>query len=107
MSGSQGTYTINLVPPLQSISPGLGYCGTGPFAGLPLAQLQASLATAQNVLIAVVSGTQPVSVSYAEGQGHRQVTYNRTNADQLRQLIRDLQSAMGQKSRGAVWPRFG
>ena len=111
MSGSQnppGTYTINLVPPLQSITPGLGCVGrAGTFAGLSLEQLQRALQTAQQALIATVTGGQAVMVSYAEGQGHRQVTYNRTNADELRNVIRELQSAMGIRSRGSVHPRFG
>lgn len=107
MSGSNSTYTITLVPPLQSIAPGLCRRGVGPFAGWPPANLQAAILTAQNALFAAVTGTQPVTVDYAEGQGHRQVTYNRTNAEELRNLIRDLQAALGIRARGSVWPRFG
>lgn len=102
-----GTYTITLVPPLQSVAPGLGGCGSGPFAGMPVVALQAALANAQNALIAVVTGGLPVTVDYAEGSGRRQVVYNRTNAEELRVLIRDLKAALGQRARGSVWPRFG
>ena len=102
-----GTYTITLVPPLQGVSPGLPSCASGPFAGMPTATLQAALLQAQNALIAVVTGKQAVTVEYAEGQGHRQVVYNRTNAEELRVLIRDLQAALGLRTRGSVWPRFG
>jgi hypothetical protein len=109
MSGSNpaGTYTITLVPPVQSVAPGLGCTGTGPFAGWPIGQVQQALANAQAALVACVTGAQAVTVNYAEGQGHREVTYNRSNADDLRVLIRDLQAAMGIKTRGSVWPRFG
>lgn len=107
MSGSNGTYTITLVPPLQSITPGLCARGTGPFAGWPVASLQSALQTAQNALLATVTGTQPVTVDYAEGQGRRQVVYNRTNVEELRVLIRDLKSGLGMNVRGSIWPRFG
>ena len=102
-----GTYTITLVPPLQSITPGLPGRGTGPFAGMPVPALQAALAQAQAALIAVVTGAKPVMVDYVEGQGRRQVMYTRTNAEELRVLIRDLKAALGQSTRGAVRPRFG
>ena len=74
---------------------------------MPPATLQAALTQAQNVLLQVVTGGLPVQVNYAEGQGHRQVIYNRTNAEELRVLIRDLKAALGIRTRGAIWPVFG
>ncbi len=107
MSGANGAYTITLVPPLQGVTPGLPGRGTGPFAGMPVATLQAALLQAQNALIAAVTGVQPVTVEYAEGQGRRQVVYNRTNAEELRALVRDLRAALGMRPYGSIFPRFG
>jgi hypothetical protein len=112
MSGAgnpTGTYTITLIPPVMSCTPALpqpGGCG-GPFAGLPTTTLQTALATAQQALLALTSGAMPVTVSYAEGQGHRQVVYNRANSDDLRQVIKDLQMALGIYRRAAIGVQVG
>jgi hypothetical protein len=102
-----GTITINLVPPIQSITPGLGRRGTGPFADWPLDDLQRVIREAQSALIKCLTGALVQVVSYAEGQGHRQVTYSRVNPDQLRQLIAEMRAGLGVQTRGSVWPRFG
>jgi hypothetical protein len=96
------TYTITLVGGVGTLTPGLGGCAVGPFAGMTLTALQQALGTAQQALIACVTGSQPVQVMCAEGTGHRSVTYSRSNADDLKQLIRDLKDAMGIRTRGAV-----
>jgi hypothetical protein len=107
MSGIQpGTYVITLVPPVRTLTPGLPRRASGPFAGMPVTALQAALATAQQALIALTTGTQPVMVSYAEGQGKRDVMYNRANSNDLRQLIRDLQFALGIAPRLALGVRI-
>ena len=104
MSGNlpPSTYTITLVPPVMSLTPGLQCRGSGPFAGMPQANLQQALFTAQTALINVATGTSIVNVSYGEGQGHRQATYNRANVDQLRLLIVDLQRALGMSRQRAI-----
>ncbi|MDE8344642.1 MAG: gpW family head-tail joining protein [Acidocella sp.] len=108
MSGTNlsGTYTIQLIPPILSLTPGLTPNCSGPFAGWPVPQLQAALLQAQTAFLAVVTGGQPVMVNYAEGQGHRQVTYTKTNANDLRNLIRDLQYALGTTRRRAIGVRM-
>lgn len=101
------TYTITLMPPLQGVSPGPPRLAHGPFAGMAIPALQAALSQAQAALIAVVTGSQAVTVEYAEGQGRRHVSYTRANADQLRRLILDLQAALGARSRRPIIPVFG
>ena len=64
--------------------------------------LQQALNTAQMRFIDVASGNATVAVSYGEGQGHRQVTYTRANADQMRLLIADLQRALGYGRQGPI-----
>ncbi|HVE20644.1 MAG TPA: gpW family head-tail joining protein [Acidocella sp.] len=90
-----GTYTITLIPPMQSITPGIGRRYRGPFTGYPVAMLQAALTQAQDALIAVMTGSKPVSVSYAEGTGQRRVEYGKTNATDLYRLIAELERALG------------
>ena len=106
-TSQSGVYTITLVPPVQTITPGLPRCASGPFAGMMPGALQVALSQAQQALLATVTGSQPVTVDYAEGQGRRSVTYNRTNADELRKLIRDLKSALGIQRNGAIGMRIG
>lgn len=103
---SQSQFTISLVPPILTLSPALPQRATGPFAGMSTVSLQAALGTAQAALLASANGTQPVTVSYGEGQGHRQVTYNRTNIAELRRVIFDLQCALGVTRRRAIGIRI-
>ena len=111
MSGTQGsapgTYVITLVPPVRSITPGLPGCVSGPFAGMLPGALQVALSQAQQALIALETGSQPITVDYAEGQGRRSVTYSRANSAGLRQLIRDLKAALGYRVGGAIGMRVG
>ena len=80
---------------------------TGPFAGMAVVALQAALAQAQTALISLETGAQVATVSYAQGEGNRSVTYSRADSGRLRQLIGDLQSALGMRSRRAIGVRFG
>ena len=79
---------------------------TGVFAGLDQATLQTSLTQAQQALITLAAGNQVATVSYAQGEGNRSVTYNRGDTDKLRAVIKDLQAALGIRSRRAVHVSF-
>jgi hypothetical protein len=68
---------------------------TGPYAGMSQAQLQALLAQAQAALPTLVSGGRPVTISYSSGEGNRTVTYARSSEAALRNMIRELQVALG------------
>ena len=79
---------------------------TGIFTGMAVAALQAYLAQAQAALIALESGGQVATVSYDQGGGNRSVTYTRAESGRLRQLIADLQAALGIRSRRAIAVSF-
>ena len=79
---------------------------SGPFAGMAVAQLQAALATAQQALVDLETGAKVATVSYAQGDGNRSVTYARADSGRLRQLIGELQAALGMRSRRAIGVRF-
>jgi hypothetical protein len=69
--------------------------GPNTFSGMTPAALQAALTAAQNALIALASGQRAAMVTYAMGDGTRSVTYTRTDEGKLRQLINELQQALG------------
>jgi hypothetical protein len=80
---------------------------TSPWTGLGTAQLQAALAQAQTALINLVTGAQPLVVSYGEGQGQKSVTYTSANEASLRNAIRELQILLGTAPRRrAIRPVF-
>ncbi len=79
---------------------------SGPFAGMAAPALQASLAQAQAALIALETGQMVATVSYAQGEGNRSVTYTRADSGRLRELIKDLQAALGLRSRRAIRVSF-
>ncbi len=79
---------------------------SGVFAGMTEAQLRAALTYAQAALISLLTDKQPVSVSYAQGDGSKSVTYQQGSEDGLRMLIRQLNFALGQSGRRAIWPTF-
>ena len=79
---------------------------SGAFAGMSQAQLLALRVTAQTALIDLISGGKPVTVSYGNGEGQRMVTYTRTNEASLRNLIRELNAALGGRQRRGVGVRF-
>jgi hypothetical protein len=68
--------------------------------------LQAALVQAQNALVALVCGAQTVHIEYAEGSGHRGVTYTKANEQTVRNLIRELENALGINKRRAIGVRF-
>lgn len=70
--------------------------------GVAPATLQIWLGQAQQALQDLTTGGKPVTVSYAQGQGQRSVTYNRTNTADLRAWIGELQSALGNGRRRGV-----
>lgn len=79
---------------------------SGVFAGMDPVALQAALTQAQLALISLDSGATVANVSYAQGDGNRSVTYTRADSGRLRQLIADLQAALGLRSRRAIGIRF-
>lgn len=79
---------------------------SGIFTGMAPAALQAALTSAQTALIALTTGQQVATASYASGEGNRSVTYTRADADKLRGLIQDLQAALGIRTRRALAVSF-
>lgn len=64
-------------------------------AGRPTEQLQKDLLTAQDAYLALASGKKSVSVSYAQGDGTKAVTYTQTSIADLIQTIKLLQAQLG------------
>lgn len=79
---------------------------TGTFAGMSEAQLRAAQVQAQQALIDLLTGSKPVQVSYSQGEGTRAVTFGRTDESKLRQLIAELNAALGQGRRRAIGVGF-
>lgn len=82
--------TIPLVPSRPLVQPNRSL-----FAGMSRDQLQAALHSAQQAYLALSSGSQIASVSYAQGDGSRSVSYRSANLADLTQLIRQLQAQLG------------
>ena len=70
--------------------------------GVAPATLQAWLGQAQQALQSLSTGALTVTVGYAQGDGHRQVTYSRANMADLRAWIGELQAALGVGRRRAI-----
>ncbi len=68
---------------------------TSALAGMTQPQLQQALANAQGALVQLQTGAKVVSVSYAQGDGSRSVTYSATNVAGLTQFIMQLQQQLG------------
>ncbi|PMQ04171.1 hypothetical protein DyAD56_15900 [Dyella sp. AD56] len=68
---------------------------TSLLAGMPTAQLQASLAAAQQAYIDLSTGAKGESYSYTQGDGTKSVTYTRANLAQLAAVIQLLQAQLG------------
>lgn len=79
---------------------------SGSFAGMGQAQLQAWLAQAQQALVDLETGAKVANVSYAQGDGSRSVSYSSADSVKLRQLISELQAALGMRSRRAIGVSF-
>ncbi|MBR8234612.1 gpW family protein [Burkholderia sp. AU42008] len=58
------------------------------------AQLQDALAAAQEAYLDLRSGNKTVTVSYAQGDGSRSVTFQSTNVAAVRMFIAELQAAL-------------
>ncbi|MBS0363684.1 MAG: gpW family protein [Proteobacteria bacterium] len=63
-------------------------------SGLSLDQLNANLLAAQSAYNQLMTGGKPVTVSYAQGDGNRSVTYTAAEIGALSQYIRSLQQAL-------------
>ncbi|MDD2794373.1 gpW family head-tail joining protein [Acidocella sp.] len=74
-------------------------------AGVPQVTLQLWLSGAQNAMNVLMTGAQVVNVQYAEGSGHRQVTYTRAKMSDLQMWITQLTYALGTRARRPI--RFG
>lgn len=79
---------------------------TSILAGMSREQLQSALATAQNALMQLTTGGKPVSVSYAQGDGSRSVTYTAASGPALTALIMQIQRQLGIGRRRALRPFF-
>ncbi|WP_368040891.1 gpW family head-tail joining protein [Acetobacter estunensis] len=79
---------------------------TSILAGMSRDQLQAALASAQNALMQLTTGGKPVSVSYAQGDGSRSVTYTAASIPSLTALIMQIQRQLGIGRRRALRPFF-
>lgn len=64
-------------------------------AGVDPVTLQTWLTQAQAAMAALATGTKTVNLSYGMGDGHRTVTYQRTDMAQLRAWIALLQAQLG------------
>lgn len=106
-SNQTGSFGLVIIPPVESITPAIPQpCRQGAFAGWSQAQLQAALMQAQNALVALVTGAQAFRVEYSEGSGHRGVTYTKADEQTVRNLIRELENALGINKRRAIGVRF-
>ena len=60
--------------------------------GIPLATLQARLATMQQAYLDLMSGAKIEVAGYAQGEGSKNVTYTRANIADLTQAILGVQT---------------
>jgi hypothetical protein len=76
--------------------------------GVPPATIQTWLGQAQQALQNLMTGQSVVTVSYAQGEGNRSVTYRRAEINTLRAWIMELQQAAGTPCarRRPIYPRF-
>jgi hypothetical protein len=81
---------------------------TSLLAGMDDSVLRARLAQMQQDYLDLSSGRKTVSGAYAQGDGSKSVTYDRTNIAQLIQAIRQLQAQLGliDNPRRAIGVRF-
>lgn len=76
------------------------------YAGMQTSALQQMLTQAQQAYAQLSSGTQAVTLSYAQGDGAKTVTYSQTNIAQLTAHIRGLQAQLGVISKPRRAMRF-
>jgi len=72
---------------------------TSVLAGMSQTQLQAALTNAQNALLQLQTGAKVVSLSYAQGDGSRSVTYSQASIPGLTALIMQIQRQLNPFSR--------
>lgn len=79
-----------------------------PIAGVDTTTLQGWLSDAQKAYAAFNIGRREVTVSVTGGGQHREVTFNRTNLQQLLAWIKMLQAQLGiiTAPRRPIWPTF-
>jgi hypothetical protein len=65
------------------------------FAGMPVEQLRAALASAQAALIDLQTGKAFSSLSYTQGDGSKSVTRRVSSVAEVTALIAQLQRALG------------
>ena len=75
---------------------------SGTFAGMTEAELRAALSSVQHALIDLAIGAKTAVVSYSQGDGQRMITYTKASEKGLRDLIRELNAALGQGTRRAI-----
>ena len=63
-------------------------------AGVPQSTMQLCSGQAQQALADLMAGRRYVTVTYAQGEGSRSVTYMRTDMGSLRAWIAELQRAL-------------
>lgn len=68
---------------------------TSVFAGMSQVALQAALTSAQTALIQLQTGAKVVTVSYAQGDGNKSVTYKPAQINDVVMLIKQLQAQLG------------
>jgi hypothetical protein len=78
------------------------------FSGMTLQQKQVALASAQAAYIALLSGGKPETVSYAQGDGNKSVTFTRANIGALSNMIAQLQYETGvtRRARAPIIPVY-
>src|SRR5260363_329055 len=74
--------------------------------GMPRAQLERALADAQQAYLLLSTGSKYESVSFAQGDGSKSVSYTRANLAQLVMLIKTLQAQLGLIPRARAPLRF-
>lgn len=84
------TMTVPLTPSRPLFNP-----KSSILAGMSREQLQQHLTALQNAYLSLQSGQQVASVSYAQGDGSRSVSYRAADAGQLLQTIRLVQAQLG------------
>lgn len=82
-------------------------CVPAALVGVPPATLAVWLGQAQQALQNLMTGQLAATVSYAEGQGQRSVTYTKANLPDLREWIGELNAALGRgRQRRAIGVMF-
>jgi hypothetical protein len=68
---------------------------TSIFSGMSTCQLQQALANAQQAYLDLSSGAKAVTLSYAQGDGQKSVTYTVASIPNIVATIKELQAQLG------------